>query len=145
MSRVLLIRFIVLGLLLALVIGCGARYKATTLHGRVLQDGQPIKLDSSEVLTIGFSYEVQPGYRRSSSAGVEPDGTFTIDMPHGQGFRLGTYEITATCTKGAYADPKSDRFKSAFADYTKTPLKVDVKEDTKQIVIDLGKGTVTTE
>jgi hypothetical protein len=145
MTRVPLIRFLVLGLLLALVVGCGGRYKATTLRGRVLQDGQPIHLDSSEVLTLGFSYEVQPGYRRSSSTGVNPDGTFTVDMPHGEGFRLGSYQITAKCLKSAYADPKTDRFKGAFADQDKTPLKVDIKDDSKQIIIDLGKGTATTE
>ena len=134
-----------IGLVLcALLAGCGS--PAAKFSGIVLVNGQPYHLDPSETFSLSFSYEVEPSYRRSSPAIVNPDGTFTVEMPDGKGFRLGKYQITATSTKygpGIKSAERRDKFRKAFADPVKTPLTAEITPQTTEVLIDLGKKTVT--
>jgi hypothetical protein len=132
--------------------GCGA---ATKPHGRVVLNGQPYKADPGDMLRVTFFDEGEPGKQTSSVADVAPDGTFTLAGPTNTGIPPGKYHITVTTLSTAApastisgvppsAPGGGDKFQGKYSDPAKTPLTCEVTTANPEIVIDVGKGTVST-
>jgi hypothetical protein len=124
-------------------------------RGRIVKDGQPYKVDPSEDLRVFFYGDGEPGKATVTAADVSPDGSFNVAGPTETGLPMGKYRITVTSTPkagstgtvtapaGFKAPAMGDKFELKFKDPANTPLTVEVKSSKTQIVIDVGKGTVT--
>jgi len=148
MKRILPVRLAVLALAVLAVTGCGGGVSGTKLNGKVLNNGQPYPITEEETVRINFITTGESG-RISAQPQLNPDGTFTLTGPTGKGVPPGKYQITVMVLPSPYAAsknpgaPKGDKFKNKYADPEKTPLTVEITSSTKEVTVDLGKGTAT--
>jgi len=131
--------------------GCGGA--GTKPHGKVVMNGEPFKPDPGQTLQISFVGEGASSV--SAVAQVNPDGTFTVPGPTNTGIPPGKYHVTVTTMAGggpggssppagSAAPAGGDKFEGKYSDATKTPLTCEITSATPEIVIDVGKGTVST-
>src|SRR5262245_46389117 len=62
------------------------------VKGRLVNNGQPLKVSQRGVVQIAFEYAENPD--GSFVATVGPDGTFAVEGPTGEGIRPATYRIS---------------------------------------------------
>jgi hypothetical protein len=125
--------------------GCnkGDGPKGVTVHGRLVQNGHPLKVLPNEEIMVGFSPEgAEPGQgvTRAASTLVKPeDGSFTLTGRDKKGLPPGKYTVSLSSQIG-YAD--SNRFDKLLVG--KPPLVVDVgPEEGQTFVIDVDKWSAT--
>jgi hypothetical protein len=126
-------------LLLGLVVGCGGT-GSVQVRGTLQRDGKPYQFAKNEQVQITFSGSGPDG--KTAGVRVNDDGTFILTGPVNRGLPPGTYKITLSAE---IYGPKNDgdRFRGAFSD-EKSPLSYAVTADAVQeIVVDVGKKTVT--
>jgi hypothetical protein len=131
--------------------GCGGG--SAKPHGKVVMNGEPYKPVAGQLLQISFIGDGTPSI--STVAQVNPDGTFTVPGPTDNGIPPGKYHITASTmasggpggtaggTTNVAAPSGGDQFQGKYRDASKTPLTVDITSANSDIIIDLGKGTVS--
>ena len=130
--------------------GCGANPRP---NGKVVMNGAPYKAETGQILQITFIGEGASGV--STAAQVNPDGTFTVPGPTNTGIPAGKYSITVTTTAsggpGGSGPPAGlapaaggDQFQGKYSEPTKTPLSCEITSANPEIIIDVGKGTVST-
>ena len=135
------------------VFGCGGAKSKP--HGKVLMNGEPYKVDSRETLRITFVSGGEAGKQFSTVAQVNPDGTFTVPGPTDEGVPPGKYHITVSTMMtggpggtfspaGSAAPTGGDQFHGKYSATTTTPLTCEITSANPEIVIDVGKGTVST-
>jgi len=148
MKRTLPVRLAVLALAVLVVTGCGGGISGPKLTGKLLNNGQPYPVTDKETVLISFITTGESG-RMSASPQLNPDGTFLLAGPTGKGVTPGKYQITVKVTQSPYAvkpgtSPSSkDKFGDKYSSPDKTPLTIEITSSTKEVTIDLGKGTAT--
>jgi hypothetical protein len=118
--------------LLAAVGGCNSD-GLRIVKGRLVNNGEPLKVSQEGVVQIAFEYATNPD--GSFVAEVRPDGEFTVEGPTGKGIRPETYRISVV-----QLDPYSKRkdlLKGKFASkWTPIVMAVDGKSE---LLIDLAQ------
>jgi hypothetical protein len=138
MARALAVALVVV---LGLVVGCGGK-PSVQVRGTFQKDGKPYQFAKDEQVQITFSGVGPDGIPFSAGVRVKDDGTFILTGPANRGVPPGTYKITLSAE---IYGPKNDgdRFRGAFSD-EKSPLSYAVTaESVQEIVVDVGKKTVT--
>lgn len=131
-----------LGLLLVLA-GCEKeRESGPSLTGQLMANGQPCKPASVNDFDLRFvSVEGEGVTKRSYLAEVQPDGTFTVNGSIGRGIPVGRYKVSiAGRTLDAVGKP-SVEYVRKFGDKV-SPLQVELTDASRELVIDLGAGTM---
>ena len=138
-------------LCLAALAAGGCSGGKTKPHGKLVMNGEPYKPGAGEILQITFIGEGSPSI--SAVAQLNPDGDFTVPGPTNTGIPAGKYHITVTAiggggpggtAGGAAAPVGGDMMRGKYSNATTTPLNCEITSANLPIVIDLGKGTVTT-
>jgi hypothetical protein len=134
-----------IGLLLAagLANGCG-RSDGVIVTGMLQKDGKAYAFGPNEELQISMAGSDPTGKPYNTIANLNTtDGTLTFRGPTGRGVPPGTYKITVSSRLFSGPKKKGDRFSDEFGPEN-SPLTYTVTTDVPQeIVIDLGKKTVT--
>jgi hypothetical protein len=134
-----------IGVLLAvgLASGCG-RSDGVIVTGTLQKDGKVYGFGPNEQLQISMVGNDPAGKPYNTVADLNAtDGTLTFRGPTGRGVPPGTYKITVSSRLFSGPKRKGDRFSDEFGPEN-TPLTYTVTTDVPQeIVIDLGKKTVT--
>src|SRR5262245_50846686 len=89
-SRRLALAVLMTGLLAAAG-GCNSN-NLRVVKGRLVNNGEPLKVSQQGVVQIAFEYATNPD--GSFVAVVGPDGTFAVEGPTGGGIRPETYRIS---------------------------------------------------
>ncbi len=127
------------------MIGCGGGSSRLKVQGKVVNNGTPYT-HRADTETFQVTFRSAGEQSQSFTPAVdEATGTFTLLGSDGTGIPPGTYTIEVTSLP--YGPPKpgspqGDRFKTRYTG-AKSPLKVEIKPDTRSITIDVGAGTVT--
>jgi hypothetical protein len=126
------------------VVGCSkASPKYATVQGRVVHNGEPLKLLANEEITVGLSAaDAVPGQGGigANAPLKSDDGTFSVSGRDHKGIPPGKYHVSLSSQVG-YGEA-GDRFAKLF-DGKKPPLIAEVgPEDGQVFVIDIGKWTV---
>jgi hypothetical protein len=126
-----------------LLAGCGGKssVKGLKVEGKLLLNGQPLKFQPNEEITVSFAPADAGGKAVGGSGAVKPeDGTFTLATTAGPGIPAGKYQIRVSSQ--IYGGDGKDRFADFFEEVG--PLAAEVAEkDGQTFIIDLGKKTVT--
>jgi hypothetical protein len=149
------------GLLVALVCftlaGCGSSVKRVVVTGKILEDGQPLKLSGPayEMGGAGIDVRFNPADDAlrdmvqklpiSLSTRAKLDGTFVVDGGDGKGIPVGKYKVSLVHQNmmmdrrdRAAAATRGDLFGGRFT-ATKTPFEFDIQE-AKEIVLEVGQA-----
>jgi hypothetical protein len=130
---------------LALLLGCGKEQESgPKVTGRVLVDGQPGRPVSVYDFDVRFQNTQPLGNlgKRSYAAEVHEDGTFTLHGAIGKGIPVGRYKVIFNGRVVDATGKATNRFIPIYTE-AKTPLEVEITDDTKEIAIDLERKTVT--
>ena len=118
--------------LLAAIGGCNSN-GLRIVKGRLVNNGEPLKVSDQGVVQIAFEYATNPD--GSFVAVVGPDGEFTVEGPTGKGIRPETYRISVV-----QLDPyqkRKDLLKRKFASRS-TPIVMAV-DGKSELLIDLAQ------
>jgi hypothetical protein len=134
------------GLLVALAVagGCAReRESGPKLTGRVVVDGRPCRPVSLYDFDLTFlTVEgVGPGKRRYM-AEFKEDGSFVLNGSIGKGLPTGRYKVIFNGKVFDAAGKPTSRYVPVFTE-AKTPLEVEVTDDSKEITVDLERKTAT--
>jgi hypothetical protein len=138
MARALAVALV---LVLGFVVGCGGK-PSVQVRGTLQKDGKSYQFAKDEQVQITISGVGPDGIPFSVPARVKDDGSFVLTGPVNRGLAPGTCKITVSAE---IYGPKNDgdRFGGAFSE-EKSPLSYVVTADSVQeIVVDVGKKTVT--
>jgi hypothetical protein len=129
-SRRLALAVLTSGLLVA-VGGCNSN-GPRIVKGRLVNNGEPLKVSQQGVVQIAFEYATNPD--GSFVAVVGPDGQFAIEGPTGEGIRPDTYRISVV-QLDPY--PGKDLLKGKFSSKS-TPITMAV-DGKCELLIDLAQ------
>ena len=117
--------------LLAAVGGCNSN-GPRVVKGRLVNNGEPLKVSQQGVVQIAFEYATNPD--GSFVAVVGPDGQFAVEGPTGEGIRPDTYRISVV-----QLDPYPDKdlLKGKFSSKS-TPITLAV-DGRSELLIDLAQ------
>ena len=118
--------------LLAAVGGCNSE-GLRVVKGRLVNNGEPLKVSDQGVVQIAFEYATNPD--GSFVADVRPDGSFTVEGPTRKGIRPETYRISVV-----QLDPyekRKDLLKGKFTSRA-TPIVMAV-DGKSELLIDLAQ------
>jgi hypothetical protein len=119
------------GLLVA-VGGCNSN-GLRVVKGRLVNNGEPLKVSDQGVVQIAFEYATNPD--GSFVADVKPDGTFAIEGPTGEGIRPDTYRISVV-----QLDPYSKRKDLLNGKFSSKSIPITMAIDGKsELLIDLAQ------
>jgi hypothetical protein len=110
--------------------GCGNKMRPVS--GRVLNNGQPLKVSSNGVVRVSFALPQNPDGSYVGEA--RPDGTFTIIGPGGDGVPIGSYRVGV---EQIDPYPKKDLLKGVYSG-ERSPIVVTFDGST-EIVVDLAQ------
>ena len=96
----MLLRFLMLGLLCAGIVGCGsAKPEVAPVSGRVLYEGKPLKFGQ-----VFF----HPNAGTQGRGTIQPDGTFTVSTYDAEdGAQIATHKVRVTCYEAQ--DPQGEQ------------------------------------
>lgn len=117
--------------LIAALAGCDSN-GPRIVSGKLLSDGQPLKVSDKGVVQISFEFAENPD--GSFIGAVNPDGTFTIEGPTGDGIVPNTYRV-GVVQLDPY--PGKDLLKGKFAGRS-SPIVMAV-DGKSEVVIDLAQ------
>jgi hypothetical protein len=117
--------------------------KGVTVRGRLVQNGQPLKVLPREEIIVGFSPEGavpdQVAHGASTDLVKPDDGSFVLTGRNKMGLPPGKYTVSISSMVGYSGD---NRFEKMLAG--KPPLVVEVgPEEGQAFVIDVDKWTAT--
>jgi hypothetical protein len=129
--------------LCALPLGCNSGIKGVPIKGKVVKNGQVVKLQAGDTLVMYF-VSAEEGRRIRSLAIYKPaDGTFECTGPTRQGVPQGKYKIELYPSK-ADAPPYVDYLFNGEFKGEKSPLEITCTESNSQnLLVDVGTKTVT--
>jgi hypothetical protein len=122
---------VLVGGLLSVVGGCNSN-GPRVVKGRLVNNGEPLKVSQQGVVQIAFEYATNPD--GSFVAVVGPDGTFAVEGPTGEGIRPDTYRISVV-QLDPY--PGKDLLKGKFSSKS-TPITMAV-DGKSELLIDLAQ------
>jgi len=146
MKRTLSVRLAGLAVVLIALAGCGGGVSGSKVQGKLLMNGQPYQVGQGEEFTMAFVGNTgEGGAKLSCGVALNPDGTFAVNGPTNKGVPPGKYQITVVNMPSPYSlkpgATQTDKFKDKYSSPDKTPLSVEITSATKEVVVDLGKGT----
>jgi hypothetical protein len=118
------------------VLGCGGDKKFAT-RGKVLKDGEPLKVGGDELVRVMFVPMPEDGSKAQDFfvATFNPDdSTFTAKGKDGLGIPPGKYRVSVEYMKG-----RKDAFNGAF-DAVNSPFVFTIASSSDEVVVDVGKA-----
>lgn len=130
------------GLLIGALIGCGSsgpEYKETViLKGKVTKGGQPLTVNKAQMgdyARVEATFIPEAADATPHTVVVKEDGTFDMVTTEGKPLPEGKYKVAVRQWEPVNTN---DLLKGAF-DEKNTPIKREIKSDTKEVTIDLDK------
>jgi hypothetical protein len=129
--------------LCALTLGCRDGIRGVPVKGKVVKNGQLVRLQEGDTLVI-YLVSTEEGRRVRSLAIYKPaDGTFACNGPTRQGVPEGKHRIELYPGKADFPPYVDYLFNGEFKG-DKTPLEITLTEGNSQsLVVDVGTKTVT--
>jgi hypothetical protein len=132
-----------LAVLGALSLGCRDGIRGVPIKGRVVKNGQVLKLQPGDTLVM-YLVSTEEGRRVRSMAIYKPaDGTFECSGPSRQGVPPGKYKIELYPSKADFPPYVDYLFNGEFKG-EKTPLEITcTDQNSESLLVDVGAKTVT--
>lgn len=124
--------------------GCFGSGNGVPIKGRVVKDGQPVRMPQGDVLLLNFVSRGD-GPRIRTVVVVRQDGTFESNGPTQEGLPKGMQNVEVYPTS-AELPPYNDRVFNGEFRGESTPLKIELTEaNCQNILVDLSSKTVKAE
>jgi hypothetical protein len=128
-------------LILMPLTGCGPeRESGPKLTGKVLINGQPCRPASLYDFDIKFISVEEGPIKKSYTAAVEEDGTFSVTGSIGKGIPPALYKVSVLGPVIDASGKTTRKYLTTYSDKT-TPLEIDIKPEHRELIIDLEKQT----
>jgi hypothetical protein len=110
------------------------------LTGRVLINGQPCRPASVLDFDVMFQTTDEGPIKKTYMAAVQEDGTFTFNGAVGKGVPVGKYKVLVIGPVLDAGGKPARKYINTF-NAKSSPLEVEIKSESKEIMIDLEKKT----